>query len=181
MSSSLEVLTQWRFSATGPEVSEILLDFCTYPNWWPSVYLDAIATPAGTVVKTKGWLPLTSRWTLRLSEDRGPHGFTIIAQGDLSGTGILTIDEIGGSAIVTCDWNVTLTKGTLKILRTPFKRILRANCHWALKQGEDSLRLEIIRRRAAAEKLTLHVPDAPLPTWPHRTAYAQASLLRTDR
>jgi len=176
--SSYEFLTQWRFSATAEEVSEVLKDIASLPRWWPSVYLEVrTLDDKRTELLTKGWLPYTLRWAFTLVECRAPHGFTIRADGDFVGTGVWSIDEIGGEAIVTFDWRIRAEKPLLKVLSPLLKPIFAANHRWAMEQGEHSLRLELIRRRAKAEGFVLHIPEPPAPTWPHRSKVAKGSIL----
>ena len=59
-------------------------------------------------------------------------------------------------------------KGVLKTFSLVMKPIFSANHHWAMAQGEKSLRLELARRHAANDRLLLAaIPAPPGPTFPH--------------
>jgi hypothetical protein len=171
-------VTFWRVPATPGEVSAILEDFPGLTRWWPSVYLEAdVVEPGdengiGKAVRlhTKGRLPYTLRWTLRVLESRRPYGFTIGAEGDLTGRGIWTLKPDGIWTAVTFDWTVRADKPMLRWLSPLLRPLFAANHGWAMARGEESLRLEIARRRAASPAERSRVAAPPPPTtdspWP---------------
>src|SRR5262245_4665700 len=95
-SNEYHFVTDWQVEGTLDEVYTIISDAASLPRWWPSVYLDVDVLRPGRddgtqkVVKlhTRGWLPYTLNWTLRVTESRRPHGFTLEAVGDFNGRGI---------------------------------------------------------------------------------------------
>jgi hypothetical protein len=140
--------THWRVEASIEEVSDILEDAEGLARWWPSVYLEVRKLPDGVVdLYTKGWLPYRLRWRFRVTENRRPHGFTIEAWGDLVGRGEWTLDQDGAFANVDYDWRVRADKPALRYLSFIFKPIFAANHRWAMARGEESLKLELMRRR----------------------------------
>jgi hypothetical protein len=171
-------VTSWRVAATPEEVSAILEDIPGLTRWWPSVYLEAEQLEAGgrdgigrTVrLHTKGLLPYTLHWTLRVREARRPHGFTISAEGDLSGRGIWTLRPDGLWTSVVFDWTVRAEKPLLRWLSPLLRPLFAANHRWAMARGEESLRLELARRRAASAAERAAVASPPGPTtdspWP---------------
>ena len=78
-------LSQWRVLGTVGDVSGVLGDVREFARWWPSVYLDVDELEPGAEggvgkrvrLRTKGWLPYTLHWDLRVTESRQPHGFVI--------------------------------------------------------------------------------------------------------
>jgi hypothetical protein len=69
---------------------------------------------------------------------------------------------------VTYDWLVIAEKGILKNLSVIMKPIFKANHHWAMARGEESLKLELARRHAAADPtIRAALPGPPGPTFPH--------------
>ena len=65
---------------------------------------------------TKGRLPYTLRWTLRVTESQYPHGFALQAWGDLQGRGIWEFEQEGNFVRVTYDWRVHAGKPLLRYL-----------------------------------------------------------------
>ncbi len=50
---------------------------------------------------TKGWLPYTLRWTLRVTEPITNTGFALEATGDLNGTGRWTFEQDGPEVVIS--------------------------------------------------------------------------------
>ena len=149
-------VTTWHVQSTVKEVTDVLADARDLPRWWPSVYLDVQQiepgdeTGLGRVISlyTKGWLPYTLRWSFRVSEVR-QEGFTLVAQGDFVGRGIWTFSQEGEMVKAVYDWKIEAEKPLLRRLSFIFKPIFSANHHWAMARGEESLKLELLRRRGA--------------------------------
>jgi hypothetical protein len=164
-------ITNWRIRGTIEEVATIIADARDLTRWWPAVYLDVqVLAPGdergqGQVVSlyTKGWLPYTLRWQFRVSEV-GARSVTIEAWGDFVGRGIWTFEQHGEWASVTYDWKIRADKPLLRRLSFLMKPIFAANHHWAMARGEESLRLELARRRARTPEELAHIPAPPPPT-----------------
>lgn len=191
--------TTWQVPGTREEITDILGDAVGLARWWPSVYLDVRelepgdATGRGKVVElwTKGFLPYTLRWRFEVTKSDPPHGFRLEARGDFVGIGIWTLvplraagDARGPLTTVTYDWTVTAEKGLLKRSSSLMRRLFSANHDWAMRRGEESLRLELARRHTAADPLLAGTIKAPPgPTFPHnlRTGRTQALARRLRR
>ena len=136
--------TRWRVPCSVEQVTEILSDVHSLPLWWSQVYLSVRETePDVFALHTRGWLPYTLRWNLRVSESRLPHGFTIRAWGDLEGTGIWSFQPDGDWTCVTYVWIVQVRKPLVRILSFLFKPIFSANHRWAMARGHDCLVREL--------------------------------------
>ncbi|HEX2118044.1 MAG TPA: SRPBCC family protein [Acidimicrobiales bacterium] len=171
MSSDYEFFTEWRVAGTVDEVKEILGDAASLPRWWPSVYLRVDQRDPGGPggvgrvldLHTKGWLPYTLKWTLRITEPITDTGFALDATGDLEGTGRWTFTPDGPEVRITYDWRISATKPLLRRLAWLLKPAFEANHRWAMGKGEESLRLELRRRRSDGR--TGPVPPPPPPTF----------------
>jgi Polyketide cyclase / dehydrase and lipid transport len=171
-------ISHWKVKASREEVYEVLSDAMGLMRWWPSVYLDVrVANPGdangvGKLVElyTKGWLPYTLRWSFVVQAAEKPIGFTIIPSGDFEGRGIWTFEQDQKDpqfCLITYDWKIEATKPLLRKLSFLIKPIFSANHLWAMKKGEESLKLELLRRKAVTEFEMQIIPDAPKPTFPH--------------
>lgn len=164
-------ITRWRVKGTCGEVADILRDPLALPQWWPAVYLEVRelepAGPGGTgrrvSLLTKGWLPYTLRWESTVTQSRYPHGFTVEARGDFLGRGQWTFTQAGEYVDVDYDWRVLAEKPMLRRLTPLLRPLFSANHRWAMAQGEQSLVLELQRRRAANESARRAVPPPPGP------------------
>lgn len=173
MSSQYEFVTVWRVPGTAAEVTTILGDAESLTRWWPSVYLDVVARAEGGVggvggvvdLYTKGWLPYRLRWTLTITEPITTTGFALRADGDLCGTGRWRFEQDGPEVEITYDWRVDAAKPLLRRLTWLMRPVFSANHRWAMARGEESLRLELRRRRAGSDTARASVPPPPAPTF----------------
>ena len=178
--------TEWRVAGTVEEVAGVLSDVRELGRWWPAVYLKVDELSAGDEngvgkrarLHTKGWLPYTLDWELKVVESRHPRGFTIEAQGDLAGRGVWALEPAGAWTRVTYDWVVRAEKPLLRALSPLFRPLLAANHRWAMRKGEESLALELARRRAStpAERARIPAPPQPAGTSPLLVIGAGAAL-----
>ncbi|MBL8166093.1 MAG: polyketide cyclase [Anaerolineae bacterium] len=172
-SNDYHFITHWRVESDLQEVNAILRDATDLSRWWPSVYLAVRELEAGGSdgvgkvidLYTKGWLPYTLRWQFRVTETCQPHGFTLEAWGDFVGRGIWTFEQDGAFVNITYDWKVRAGKPLLRNLSFLLKPVFSANHHWAMRKGEESLKLEIARRRARTPEERARIPAPPPATW----------------
>jgi hypothetical protein len=154
-------------------VADVLSQATDLVRWWPSVYLDVQEVEPGDengigkVVRlyTKGWLPYTLRWTFRVTESSYPYGFTLEAWGDFIGRGIWTLEQQGEWVNVIYDWKISAEKPLLRYLSFLLKPIFGANHQWAMRMGEESLKLELMRRHATTPEERARIPPPHGPTF----------------
>jgi hypothetical protein len=167
-------ITHWNIKGSAREVADVLGDPLGLVRWWPSVYLEVRELEAGDPVThvgrvidlyTKGWLPYTLRWRFKVTESRGVDGFTLVADGDFVGTGRWTFEPKGDFVDVTYDWRIRADKPLLRYGSFIFRPIFGANHRWAMARGEESLNLELRRRRARTAEERSAIPPAPRPTF----------------
>jgi hypothetical protein len=173
ISNEYHFATHWKVTGTCEEVAEILADPRELVRWWPSVYLDVdVVQPGATdgvgrVVDlwTKGWLPYTLSWRFTTTENNGSAGMALRAQGDFVGEGRWTFIQDGTVVHAEYDWRISAEKPMLKRLTWLLRPAFSANHRWAMKKGEESLKLELVRRRAG-EPPAGGVLRPPGPTFP---------------
>ncbi len=164
---------RWRVAGDVREVADILEDALSLPQWWGSVYFDVTEVEAGVEhgigklisLRAGGWLPYTLRINFRTVESRYPHGFSMDASGDLEGKGIWTFAQDGGFVNVTYDWTIQANKPIIQKLSFLLKPIFRSNHNWTMRRGEESLKLELLRRRAKSDGEIAEVSDPPPPSF----------------
>lgn len=175
-------ITHWRVAGTVHEVADVLNDAKALMRWWPSVYLNVQELEPGDArgvgklvsVYTKGWLPYTLRWQFRVTESRYPYGFSLQALGDFDGHGVWTFEPDGAQVKITYDWRIRADKPMLRALSFLLKPIFAANHRWAMARGEESLKLELMRRRARTPEEAARIPLPPGPTFPHNLQRSKA-------
>src|SRR5712692_7487621 len=163
---------RWRVEADCKEVADIIEDALSLPRWWGSVYFAVKELERGEgehgigkliSVHAGGWLPYTLRINFRTVESSYPHGFTVDATGDLEGKGIWTFRPDGPFVKVTYDWTIRANKPVIERFSFLLKPIFRSNHNWTMRRGEESLKLELLRRRAKSEELA-RIPPPPRPS-----------------
>jgi polyketide cyclase/dehydrase/lipid transport protein len=164
-------LSRWRVPGTCGEVADVLGEPTGLARWWPSVYLrvdeiqpgDARGVGRRVRLLTKGWLPYTLRWEFEIVESRKPYGFTLVANGDFNGRGVWTFAQDGAFVDITYDWRIRAEKPLLKNLSFLLRPAFEANHRWAMARGEESLRLELERRRATSDLARAQIAPPPAP------------------
>jgi hypothetical protein len=164
---------RWRVQGDVKEVADILEDAVALPRWWGSVYFEVKEMEPGEEhgigklisLRAGGWLPYTLRINFRTVASNYPHGFTMDAGGDLEGKGIWTFEQDGDFVNVTYDWTIKANKPIIEKLSFLLKPIFRSNHNWTMNRGAESLKLELLRRRAKSNEETLAVPAPPPPSF----------------
>jgi hypothetical protein len=160
---------RWRVEGDIKEVADILEDALNLPRWWGSVYFGVREIEPGErhgigkliSLHAGGWLPYTLRINFRTVAANYPHGFTMEATGDLQGQGIWTFEQDGSWVNVTYDWTIKANKPIIEKLSFLLKPIFRSNHNWTMNRGEESLKLELLRRRAKSDDQARAVPEPP--------------------
>jgi hypothetical protein len=161
-------IDRWRVEGDVKEVADILEDAQSLAIWWPRVYFEVNELEPGGEggvgkligLRAGGWLPYTLRISFRTTESRYPNGFSMDAAGDLEGRGVWTFKQEGPFVEITYDWTIRANKAIVDKLSFLLKPIFRSNHRWTMKRGEESLKLELLRRRAQTRAIE-PVPPAP--------------------
>ena len=172
--SDYHFVDKWRVEGDVKEVADILEDALSLPRWWGSVYFEAEELEPGgeqgvgkvISLRAAGWLPYTLRITFRTFESNYPYGFSMTATGDLEGIGIWIFAPDGPHVDITYDWTIRANKAIVRSLSFILKPIFRSNHNWTMKRGEESLKLELLRRRARTPEDAARVPPPPGPAFP---------------
>ena len=174
---------RWRIAGRIEEVAEILRDAPGYARWWRSVYLDVRVIERGDErhigevgrVRAKGWLPYVIEFDARVVDERFPHGFKVVAEGELSGRGEWTIDQNGPWVDITYEWAVLGNKPIFRYLSFLLRPVFEGNHNWTMRRGEEGLRLELARRQARTPEARARIPEPRAPV--ARTPWAVAGAL----
>ncbi|MBP2475689.1 hypothetical protein JOF53_004561 [Crossiella equi] len=175
--------TRWSLPGRVDQVADVLFDPEDLVRWWPSVYLDVRKSEEGDErgigsafdLYTKGWLPYTLRWRMRVVSHDSASTSEFTAEGDLAGRGVWELRQVGDQVQVDFDWRVRADKPLLRHGSAVFKPIFEANHNWAMAKGLESLRLELARRSATGAELAA-VPPPPGRT-PRARVYAGIAVL----
>jgi hypothetical protein len=80
---------------------------------------------------------------------------------------VWTFEQDGPFVNIIYDWKISANKPLLNALSFLLKPVFSANHRWAMARGEESLRLEIARRKARSAEEAALIPPPPGPTFPH--------------
>jgi hypothetical protein len=171
--SHYRFVTHWRVKGTCEEVYRIIEDVTAFPRWWPAVWLRVEvlergdADGIGKVVRftSKGWLPYILQWTGRTVEKKFPSLAVLRASGEFDGEGRWTFRADGPHVDVKYVWAIDAKKPLLRYLSFLLWPIFAANHRWAMARGEESLRLELARRRATSAEERARIPAPPQPVF----------------
>jgi hypothetical protein len=162
-------IDRWRVEAKVEEVADIIEDALSLPRWWPSVYFEVRELKPGgehgigklISLRAGGWLPYTLRINFRTVASNYPNGFSMEATGDLEGIGIWTFTQDGPAVNVTYDWTIRARKPIIDKLSFLLRPIFRSNHNWTMRRGEESLNLELLRRRAQTDAEYARISPPP--------------------
>lgn len=152
-------VTEWRVQGTREEVFTILERPQELSRWWGAVYLDVRVLSAGSEtgvgrvvsLHTRGRLPYSLRWQLRVTDADRPAGFGFEASGDFEGTGRWSLVQDGPAVNIRFDWMVRAEKPLLRYGSLLLKPLFAANHRWAMARGEEGLGRELIRQRSGLD------------------------------
>lgn len=169
--NAYHLVSHWRVRGTVEEVAGIIEDAPGLERWWGSVYsnVEQIDSADGTGLGQRfrllgrGWLPYVLHLEFSETSRNFPYGFTVEVQGDLNGVGVWSFAQNGEDVDVTFDWTVSADKAILRWLSPLLKPLFAANHRWTMRRGEESLQLELERRRAKSDAERALIPPPPEP------------------
>ena len=82
---------------------------------------------------------------------------------------------------ITYDWRIRADKALLKYLSFMFKPMFSANHRWAMAKGEESLKLELLRRYADSDAERAKAPAPPKATPRSMLGFLGFLVLRARR
>jgi hypothetical protein len=182
--------TDWRFAGTIEEVSDLLSGTKAMARWWRGFVIDLEERAPGdargvgkvVVLHVKGWLPYELRWSFRVTESHAPHGFSIVAWGDLNGRGTWMLAQDGPDVTVHYDWRITADRPLLRYGSLILKPLFASNHRWAMDRGAEGIRLELARRHATTteERAAVPLPTRPTVNVPTQYLVGGAALIGTS-
>jgi hypothetical protein len=167
--SHYRFITHWHVEGTAEDVYRIIEDVTAFPRWWPAVWLrvevldPGDANGLGKLVRltSKGWLPYILQWTSRTMEKEFPSRMVLRASGDFEGEGRWLCRQDGPNVDVEYTWTIEAHKPVLRYLSFLLRPLFGANHRWAMARGEESLRLELARRKAKSAEERARIPPPP--------------------
>lgn len=165
--------TTWRVRGSIEDVASILADTGSLPRWFPACVLEVRVLDAGGADRldervellVKGWMPHTLRFNYRIAAVTWPTSFELVVSGHFTGRLLCRLSEESGWTRVGFDWRVTVERPLVRWLSWVIRPVLVSNHLWVVARGQESLQLEVERRRAGPHTDVQARP--PGPTFPH--------------
>jgi hypothetical protein len=175
------ISSRWRLDASPDEAWDLISRPEDFPRWWPAAFTDSLTIQSGDEtgaqkvvrLESRGFLPLLLRWHLAATQLERPRRLLNRVWGDFEGTETWTLAPVGGGVTVTHEWRIEFRSLLLRVLSTLLRPFFVANHRWAMRQGEQSLRLEIARRRAVDDAARGRI--RPPPAGVSRTTWGLAA------
>src|SRR5262249_4472374 len=144
----------------------IIDDTPSYVRWWPAVWLRVQGLDPGDAhgignrgrLTTKGWLAYVRPWEGTAGEKGFPHRAMFHPSGDFQGRATWSIRPKRSCVEIGYLWAVVADKPLLKYWSMLLRPVFAFNHNWAMARGEESLRLELVRRRAKCREELARVP-----------------------
>lgn len=156
---SYSFITRWHIDAPVATVWDAVVDVESWPQWWK--YVRAVESVQkgdesgiGTVHRYTwtGRIPYGLTFDSRLTAITTHERLQAEAFGDLTGTGIWTFAEEGGTTRVRYDWNVSTSKKWMNLLAPLLEPMFRWNHDQIMSEGGRALAKRLGVRLLASEE-----------------------------
>lgn len=139
-------VTHWKIRGPIRKIYDVLKEGARYSEWWWPAYLKTEETgPRKVRSLVRAKLPYTLDFTTELVREDPPTELEIRASGDLVGTGLCKLRQVGDKTNIEFHWSVRAEKLLIRWLSFILKPVFRWNHDWVMKVGEKGLQEEIIR------------------------------------
>jgi len=140
-------VTRWSFQAPIEHVWEKIADAERWPEWWPYVKEVEVLEPGGLDgvgrllrMTWKTRLPYSLAFDIKSVRIDPPCYMEGRAQGELVGSGIWRLRQVGDVTDVRYDWEVRTTKFWMNLLAPIARPLFAWNHDGVMKAGEVALR-----------------------------------------
>jgi uncharacterized protein YndB with AHSA1/START domain len=152
-------LDQWSIPHPIERVWAAIVHAEAYPAWWGEVYLritplnellpDQVGARAD--VLAHGWLPYQIHFVSEITQVEPPYRLALNAQGDLTGTGLWTLQPTAAGTAVSFAWKVQADKPILRLFSPVIKPLFAWNHRWCMVKGEAALKRLLAEQSPAAQ------------------------------
>ena len=147
------IVTDWRIKGNVSDVARLLLRMEDWPSWWGGTYRAVRQRDDGSyLVRSRGILPLSLRWTARIMPQSLPYTWVVEVAGDLNGHSCWNLRQAGVLVEVENDW-CPFGLPLLGSLTAPSHR-------WVMAQGQQAICAELARQGRMGDPPMLPDPAA---------------------
>ncbi len=139
-------VTTWRFRAPVTRVWEAILDYRSWPAWWPAIASATRIAPgdaagvgeiAELTFRTR--LPYRVRFVITTTHVQPPFELDGRATGELEGTGRWRLTAEGDDTLVHYVWQVSTTRWWMNLLAPAARPIFAWNHDQVMESGRIGL------------------------------------------
>lgn len=139
MASDFAFVSTWSVACSRDELWDVLEQLLATSDpmiWWPS--LDVTGYDGRTMsVRARSGLGYALDFVMDDLETHRPDALTFSATGDLRGTGVVTIRELGADACaMDIDWRVAADRGWIRRSAWLLRPVFVAGHHLVMRRGE---------------------------------------------
>ncbi len=150
-----DLQTCWKIPGTIDEVAELLLDPNGLNSWWGGSFLQSHVCRLGErhvlgremLVTTRGFLPYTVSFQLKVTEVVFPRYFQVESTGDFVGSGSGCLIQTDDGVQVVFEWHIDVAKPLLRMFSWIARPLFIANHRWIMWQGQKRVRKIIAQRQ----------------------------------
>lgn len=137
----------WRVDASPTQVWSVLSDVDSWPQWWPGLPVavpvdDRIVPGSRADIQVESPIGVTLSFGIELQDTGPPRFVSFSATGDLRGTGVWSLEQMGPITTISSVWCVTTSRLSIRMLRPVatwmHSRVMRAG-HRGLARRLNSL------------------------------------------
>jgi Polyketide cyclase / dehydrase and lipid transport len=139
-------VTNWKFDAPIENVWDAIAKPEPWPSWWKCVkkvelIREGDKDGVGSVRRFlwKGKLPYELDFEMKVTRVKRPYKMEGVAEGELAGSGIWTLEQRDGYTAVRYDWNVQTTRWWMNLLAPIAKPIFQWNHDYVMNEGGKGL------------------------------------------
>lgn len=146
--------TRWTLPASRERVFGVLHDSERWPEWWRGlervVKLEEGDPEGRGALGRYTWRaafpPYRLVLDMRIIEVERPSRLSGTASGDLVGTGIWNLRELGGGTVVEFEWHVRAGRWWMKALSPALRPLFKRNHDWVMRQGRRGIECALSAR-----------------------------------
>ncbi|MEM7069336.1 MAG: hypothetical protein AAF478_10680 [Pseudomonadota bacterium] len=146
-SNVMRIQGKWSLHGQITDLQETLSNPQSILEWWPEAFMrseivhNGHENGIGRVVRvhTKGWMPHSFQFLIKLVEVSGTERIILETQGDFDGYSVIQLHEENGLIFAEYDWRVAVRQPLIRYLVPFAKSVFEANHHWVMERGRTGL------------------------------------------
>jgi len=149
--AAFHFLSRWELGCPREQVWDTLVDFHTWPDWWPgldqvveTIHGDGDGIGQRAISSWSGPVGYSLRVEIESVERVQPDYLRGVASGDVTGEGVWRLAGLAdGWTGIEFDWNVRANRRWMEVLAPVTRPIFVASHDHVMKRGADGLAVRL--------------------------------------